>query len=181
MKKIILGLFLIGLVMQSYGQDVLFEAKIKKEEVPAAIIEAIDSDFGDFEMVEFYAVPLEFIEEDVYINRNIDSEEDYDTYQIFLQAKNGEIVATYNKDGELLSTVEQLKNAPLPTEIRNAVGKSFSGWAITKDKYKMTHYSNKQKKERYKLILEKGNEKKVVYMDGLGEILRVHQKLNLKL
>ena len=41
MKKIILGLILIGLAMQSYGQDVLFQAKIKKEKVPAVIIESI--------------------------------------------------------------------------------------------------------------------------------------------
>nr|WP_321227951.1 hypothetical protein [uncultured Psychroserpens sp.] len=181
MKKIILGLILIGLAMQSYGQDVLFQAKIKKEKVPAVIIEAIDTDFGDYEMVEFYAIPIEFIDEEVYINRNIDSDEDYDTYQVILKGKNSKIVSTYNKEGKLLSSVERLKNTEPTLEVRNAMAKAFPGWIITKDHYKMNYYSGKQKKERYKLIITKGKEKKVVFMDGKGEILKVHQKLNLEL
>ncbi|QRM90807.1 hypothetical protein FG167_16680 [Lacinutrix sp. WUR7] len=181
MKKFILGLILIGLTMQSYGQGVLFQAKIKKDKVPGVIIEAIDTDFGDFEMTEFYAIPIEFIEEEVYVNRNMDAEEDYETYQVILKGKNSKIVTTYNKEGELLSTVEHFKNTAPNLEVRNAMAKAFPGWLITKDHYKLTHYSGKQKKERFKFIITKGKEKKVVFMDGKGEILKVQKKLNLEL
>lgn len=172
MKKIILGLCLIGFAMQSHGQDILFQAKIKKEKVPTVIIEAVDYEFGDFEIIEFYAIPIEFIEEDVYINRNIESDEDYDTYQVTLKGKNSKMVATYNKEGKLLSTVEHLKNVAPNIEVKKAVLRDFSGWTITKDHYKMTHFGDKKKKERYKLNLEKGNAKMVVFMDGKGKILK---------
>jgi hypothetical protein len=181
MKKIILGLFLVGLAIQSYGQDVLYQAKIKKEKVPEVIIEAIEEDFGDFEMVEFYAIPIEFIEENVYVNSNINSDKDYETFQITLRTKKGKLIATYNKEGEILSTVEYLNNTPPAQEVRVAMAKSFPGWVITKDYYKMTHFSGKQKKERYKLIIQKGKEKKAVYMDGKGAIIKVHKKLNIDL
>lgn len=172
MKKIILGLFLIGLGIQSYGQDVLFQAKIKKEKVPAVIIEAIDYKFKDYEVVEFIAIPIEFIEEDVYVNTDIETEKDYDTYQVILKGKKGKLVATFNKEGELLSTIEHLKNIAPNAEVRKAVVKFFPGWTITKDHYKMTHFGNKKKKERYKLNLEEGNAKMVVFMDGKGTILK---------
>ena len=172
MKKIILGLFLIGLAIQSYSQDVIFQAKIKKENVPTAIIEAVDYEFGDFEVDEYFAIPIEFIEEDVYINRNIESDKDYDTYQVTFKGKNGKMVATYNKKGKLLSTIEHLKNVAPNFEIQKAVVEYFPGWTITKDHYKMIHFSDKNKKERYKLNLEKGKEKMVVFLDGKGKILK---------
>jgi len=181
MKKIILGLLLIGLAMQSYGQNVLFQAKIKKEKVPAVIIESIDYKFKDFEAIEFIAIPIEFIEEDVFINNDIVTDEDYDTYQVTLKGKNSRIVAIYNKDGDLLSTVEHLKNIAPALEVRNSIAKAFPGWAITKDSYKMIHFSDKQTKERYKFIIEKGQDKKVVFTDGKGEILKVHKKTTVNL
>ncbi|MBJ2175688.1 hypothetical protein JBL43_15655 [Aureibaculum sp. A20] len=181
MKKIVLTLFLMGSVMQSYAQDVLFEKKMKMESIPVTIIESIDNDFGDFEMIESYAIPIEIIEEDVFVNRNIETDEDYETYQITLKGNKGEIVATYNKDGELLNTVEEFKNIKPSPEVRNAMGKAFPDWFIKKDYYKLTHFSGKEQKERYKFIIEKGKQKKVVYMDEKGEILNVHKKLELDL
>ena len=153
MKKIILGLFLIGIAMHSYGQDVVFKAKIKREIVPVTIIEAIDVDFRGFEVIEFYGVPVEFIEEDVYINDDIESDEDYETFQVTLKGEHGKLVVTYNKEGQLLSSVEHLKNISPNIDVR----------------------------ERYKLILKKGDDEKVVFMDGKGEILKVHKKINVNL
>lgn len=181
MKKFILWLFLIGLAMQSYSQEVLFQAKIKREKVPVVIIDAVGEEFGNFEMIEFFAIPLEFIEEDVYVNSNIDSDEDYETYQVTLKGKNTKMTATYNKEGTLLSTVEYGENIEPAIEVKKAMLSVFPGWVITKDRYKMTHYSGQQKRERYKFIITKGKSEKVVYMTGSGEILKVHQKLSLHL
>ncbi|WP_111707683.1 hypothetical protein [Lutibacter citreus] len=181
MKKIILGLLFIGFVMQSYGQDVLFQAKLKKENVPVAVIEAINGDFGDVEMMDFYAIPIEIIDEDVYINQDINNDEDYDTYQVTLKGGNDKIIATYNKDGMLISSIEYLKDVLLPAKIRNTINKAFPGWYLTKDKYKMTHFSKAKAKERYKIIIKKGKEMKVVYMDEKGEVLKVHHKVNFKI
>ncbi|SDS24193.1 hypothetical protein SAMN05216503_2427 [Polaribacter sp. KT25b] len=181
MKKIILGLFLIGLAIQSYSQEVLFQAKIKKEKVPIAVIESVGEEFGYLEEIEFFAVPIVFIEEDVYINSTINSDEDYETYQVVLKAKNTIITATYDKEGKLYSTVEVGKDIEPAIEVKDAMLSAFPGWVITKDRYKMTHYSGKQKKERYKFIIAKGKSEKVVYMNGTGEILKVHKKINLEL
>ncbi|WP_340155102.1 hypothetical protein [uncultured Winogradskyella sp.] len=181
MKKIFLGLLTLGIAMHSYGQDTVFKVKIKKETVPTTIIESIDNDYGNLEIIEFYALPIEYIEEDVYINDDIESEEDYETFQVKFKGEQGSLVVTYNKEGEELSTVEHLKNVAPNIQVREAVAKSFPGWILTKDYYKMTHFANKKAKERYKLILKKGDNEKVVFMDEKGEILKVHKKINTNL
>lgn len=179
MKKAILGLTLLGLTTQVFAQndrEVLYEAKVKKEMVPEVVLEAVESDFPGFVVEEFTAVPVEYIESDVIISNTLDPNKDYNTYQVKLLNKGEAYVATYNKYGELMSTVENLKDVALPVNIRNAVAKAYPGWSPQKDHYKMTHYANGNKKERYKIILFKNAEKKIVYTDGDGNILEGHHK-----
>lgn len=166
-----MGLFLVGFVLQSFAQDVLFDVKLKKEEVPNVIIESVEEDFPDFIVEEYRPVPLEFIGEDVIVNRNINSNDDYDTYQITFKGKGERLVATYNKDGKLLSTVENGKNIAPPISVDNAVEKAYPEWIITKDNYKIVHYTGSKKIERYKLVLENSGKKIRVYTDASGNIL----------
>jgi len=178
MKKTILGLLLIGFTFQSYAQDdVLFEAKIKKEEVPVEVITSVEKDFPGFTVEEFTAVPVEFIEDDVIINRNIKSKDDYDSYQITLRNSNEKLTATYNKQGDLISEVAYGKNVELPVSVRNSIARTFPKWAFIKDTYKMTSYTDGKKNERYKVIIKKGNEMKKVVVDASGNIVSVHKKL----
>ncbi len=179
MKKTILTLVLAGFAIQSYAQDLLFEAKIKKEEVPEVVIAAVEKDFPDFVVDEYTAVPLEFIEEDVIVDRNIKSNDDYDTFQISLSNKNEKLTATYSKDGKLISTFAYGKNVLLPKTVRDAVAKAFPKSIFVEDTYKMVSYTNGKKNERYKVIIKKGNEMKKVVVDASGNIISVHKKLKL--
>jgi len=172
MKKTIVGLLLVGFVFQSYAQDVLFEAKLKKEEVPSVIIENIEEDYPDFIVDEYTAVPLEFIENDVIVDRNINSNDDYSTYQVTLKGKGEILVATYNKNGELLSTVEHGKNVELPKAVAHTLAITYPGWNLIKDNYKMVHYKGLNKHERYKIILENSGKKIRVYTDANGKFLK---------
>ena len=177
MKKTILGLFLIGFMYQSYAQDVLFEAKLKKEEMPVAVVENVSQDFPGLVVEEFDAVPLDYIEDDVIVDRSIKSKNDYNTYQVTLKGNNQILVATYNKEGVLISTVEHGKDVVLPVSVEDAVAKEFPGWDVTEDHYKMIHYKGKKKIDRYKLNIQKGKVIKKVYFDASGNILKVHKEL----
>lgn len=179
MKKTILGLFLIGFMFQSYAQDqdkVLYKAKLSKEEMPVAIVENVSQDFPDLVVEEFDAVPLEFIDDNVIVDRSVKSNSDYDTYQVVLKGNNQSLVATYNKEGKLISTVEHGKNVELPISVEDAVVKDFPGWVITEDHYKMIHYKDRTKIDRYKLNIKKGKDMKKVYFDAKGNILKVHDE-----
>lgn len=174
MKKLILGILMTGLSIQTYAQDVVFKAKLKKEDVPTAVIEAVETDFPDFLAIEYAAIPVEVVDEDVFVNTNVDPYSHYDTYQLMLDQGNGKsLEATYNMKGKLISTMEHLKNITPPAAVRNSIASAFPGWTIEKDVYKMIHYSGKKAKERYRMTLGKDHNKMRVYTDEKGTILKV--------
>lgn len=173
MKKLVLSAALLAFAAQSFAQDVLYDAKIKKEEVPVVIIESIETDFPGFVLDEFKAIPLEFVEEDVIVNKNIASLDDYETFEITLSGKGKLLEATYDRSGKLLSTKEHMKNVAPPVAVRQAISKAYPGWTLAKDTYYMTHHGKGKARERYRLELIKGNEKMHVYTDANGKILNM--------
>ena len=86
-KVVVFSLVLLGLSAQAFAQDVIYSEKIKKEDVPAAIIESVEQDYPDFTIEEMAAIPVEYVESDVYVNRDIKSIDDYDTFEITLEGK----------------------------------------------------------------------------------------------
>lgn len=172
MKKVVVfSLVLLGLGAQAFAQDILYSEKIKKEDVPAAIIEAVEEDYPGFTIEEMAAIPVEYVENDVYINRDINSIDDYDTFDITLEGKGKEFTATYDKYGNLISTYEHMKNIAPPAAVRSAIAKAYPGWFIKKDVYNMSSYEDGKERQRYRMELTKDNEKMHVYTDANGKIL----------
>ncbi len=170
MKKIVVSAVMLGLGVQAFAQDVLYSAKIK-EEIPEVVITAVESDYPDYTLEEFTAVPLEYVDSDVYVNRDIDSIDDYDTFEIILSGKGEEITATYDSDGNRISTMEHEKNVAPPAAVRDAIAKDYPGWTLAKDTYSMTHYTGGKERQRYRMEITKGGEKMHVYTDAKGKIL----------
>ncbi|WP_431160761.1 hypothetical protein [Flagellimonas beolgyonensis] len=183
MKKLIISAVLLSLGAQAFAQDVLYQATIKKEEVPTVVIAAVERDYPDYVMEDFYALPLEYVDTDVYVDRNINSVADYDTFEIALSGKGEAFTATYDSSGKLLSTMQHGKNVTPPAAVRTAVAKAYPGWSLAKDTYNMTHYTGGKKRERYRIELTKGSEKMQVYTDAKGKILntpkehKLHKKM----
>lgn len=177
MKKLVLGLLFLGLSAKGFAQDVLFKEDLKPEEVPTVVVDAIAEDFPYFEIVEYDAIPVEYVVDDVYINKNAKDIDDYDTFQVKLKGNNGELVATYDSNGNLLNSAEHLKDTSLPLKVREAVAEEFPGWAFVKDSYQMNSYKDGKKRERYRIVLEKDGKKIRVHTDANGKIL--HNGVNL--
>ena len=177
MKNFLIGLFFLGLTSSTFAQDdIFFKARLKKEQVPSVVLEAVDVDFPGFVMEEFAAVPIEYVEDDVYVNDDFDYD-DVDTYQISLTGKGKTLIATYNSAGDLMSTVENLKNVPPPAVVSKAILQAYPGWAITKDTYHMSHFTNGKERERYRFLISKDGKKKHVYTDANGKILNRSKKV----
>lgn len=171
MKKIVFSLVVLGFGVQAYAQEILYEAKIKKEETPEVVIEAVERDYPGFTMEEFRALPLEYVERDVVVNNDVESLDDYDTFEVKLTGKGTEFVATYDREGKLLSTVEHMINVTPPPVVRSSVAKAYPGWTLSKDSYNLSHFTGSGTRERYRIELTKDNEKMHVYTDAEGKIL----------
>ena len=173
MKKLVLSLLFLGLTVQTFAQDVLFDAKIKSEEIPTMVVQSLKEDFPGYYVETFSTVPIEIIDDDIIINKDISSPNDYNTYSLKITGKSRELNATYDVDGNLISTYEYFKNVNPPTSVKKSLVKSFPGWMIEKDNYKLSSYKNHISSDRFKFILKKGDQTKRVYTNSQGTILKI--------
>lgn len=171
MKKSILILAMVGLGVQSYAQEVIYKAIIKKEQVPTVVIEATETDFPGYIVEEYNAVPAGYVQEDVYVNKSVNPT-DMDGYEIVLTSKGEKLVANYDDNGHLMSTEESLRNVAPPLAVSRSVQSSYPGWTISRDSYHMTKLSDGETAENYKLLLTKDGKKKHIYTDVDGVIIK---------
>lgn len=100
-------------------------------------------------------------------------DEEFDDYTISFFIPEGEILATYDKEGKLIRTAEKFKNIALPESVRKAVNNRFMGWAISKDVYLVNYVADSEKESRklYKLLLENGTKRIRVKTNEKGEFI----------
>ena len=179
MKNLIftLALFIAGSTLYAQsGDEILFHAKVKKEDVPGVIIESVEDDFPGYSIVQTYGTPVEIVEDNWYIDvdKPITGGK-YDTYTLKISDKQGEIVALYDAQGNLISEHGKLKNVALPAHIQKAIGQHFPNWVVAQDKVIMTAHRDGQKKVHYKVKLEKGGKSFKAVFDANGNLLKGKQ------
>lgn len=155
------------------AQTELYRSKIQEKNIPEKILQSLEKDFPDVDIVKYEGLPLTMIDGELYVDsdENI-MDKHYDDYVITLDGKSGIISATYDSEGELVSTFERLKNIALPEEILISIGHQFPGWAIKGDRYRMKSYRGGKEIAHYKVWLEKGGKKQEVLLDQSGKIIR---------
>lgn len=166
-SKIILsiGVFLFGFAIQSFAQIVLPEVKVTASNYK--YLNAVDSKevAAPVKMVEQYAASYDIKSSEFY-------QEEYDTYFVSFYIPDGQILASYDKDGKLLSTAEKFNNVKIPSAVAAAVAKKYPGWTIAKDVYLVSYYESADKvNKKYKLVLENGTKRMKIKTNEQGEIL----------
>ncbi|MGA9213514.1 hypothetical protein [Kaistella sp.] len=173
MKKSILILAMIGLGFQSYAQetDVLYSATLKRGDVPQVVLKSIEANFPDYIVKDYYAVPIDYVAGNVYVNRDVDPS-DIDSYQIAISSKDRRLIANLDENGKLMSTVENIKDTPPPMAVSRSIASAYPGWTIGKDNFHMVNYVNGKTVEHYRFLLSKDGKTKRVHTDGNGKILK---------
>ncbi|TRZ40981.1 nicotinate-nucleotide adenylyltransferase [Robertkochia solimangrovi] len=165
MKKILLGLMILGLTIPLSAQVV----KLSEVVVSAANYKYMQS--VGYEA----AVPVQLLEEKVATfdlkNSELYSDE-YDTYTISFYIPEGKIVALYDNEGNVLRTIERFENIAIPTTVKNAIDQRFPGWEVKKDVYKVTYNDAKNRSTKfYKVKLENGDQLIRIKIDDEGNFL----------
>lgn len=166
MKKIILGLFVFGLTIQSFAQVI---------ELPEVEIVATNYKYLDNVREPDAAQPVKLLQREVAVFdlKNSEYYEDqYDDYFISFYIPQGKILASYDKEGNVLRTVEKYKNIALPPAVAEAIVKNYSGWTIAENAYLVNYHDRKGvTKKEYKILLEKGSQRMRVKTDEKGNPL----------
>ena len=165
MKKIMYLLVSVGFVSQMNAQDI---------KLPEVVISAVNYKYLNAVNTEDSDPSVTRLEQEVAFYNIKDSdlyEDEYDTYMIEFYIPDGRIVAAYDKDGNILRTIEKFKSVKLPKDVRDAVFTRFPNWTLDKDAYFVNFENNKDAKKVYKIKLRNGNEVMRIKIDAEGNFM----------
>ena len=146
MKKLSFLVALLTMCAVTFAQTELFNAKLKKDEVPTAVVASLEKDFPKQIVAGYFGVPADLVGDTWYWNveRGAD-DKDFDVYTIDLSTKDLKFYATYDKDGNLLNKKEEIIDKALPVNIRTAIGEEFPGYAVVGDKMMLLRINQKNR------------------------------------
>jgi len=168
MKKIMLGLFIFGLTIQSFAQ-VINDGQLPEVEVRAVnykyLNEVNNSDADPtVNLLELEVAKFDPRGTDLY-------EDEYNYYKVSFYIPDGNIVAAYDQNGKIIRTIEKFSDVKPPRAVINSVATRFPGWVISKDVYKVSYHNERGTIKTYKLILENGDKTMRVKTDESGKFL----------
>jgi hypothetical protein len=168
MMRMMISLFVIGVTLQFYAQEP------KVERLDEITIVAKNYKYLDKAGAEDVAIPIQQLQRKVatYNIKELDIYEDeYDYYDVSFIIPEGKILASYDKDGNILRTAEKFKDINLPATIVNSIVSRFPSWSISKNVYLVYYHDRDGIKKTYKIILENGDKRIKIKMDDLGNYL----------
>lgn len=173
MKKINLLLFLAMSTWSiTNAQNELFSTKLREEGVPPQIVQSVAKDFPGLTISEYASIPVSIIEDNLYVySGDPMMNPDFDTYMVTLESKRGQIRATYDRNGKLISKSENLKDVPLPRVVETTIGKEFPGWVAAKDHMLLTSMKGNKVKSHYRIKLTKDDRQHYVVIGEDGKLI----------
>lgn len=170
MKKIILGLFVFGLTIPSFAQEI---AILEVDIAPASYkyLPKVAEDTTDVSPAQ----PVKLFQQRPAIFNLEDSkyyEDNYGYYFLSFYIPEGKILASYDAEGNILRTIEKLRNTEIPSIITKAVVDKYPGWTVSENVYLVNfHDEFEEVRKEYKLLLERGNQRRRVKIDENGKFL----------
>tara|TARA_R110001583_G_scaffold46977_2_gene147155 strand:- start:5024 stop:5527 length:504 start_codon:yes stop_codon:yes gene_type:complete len=167
MKKLLIGLLVFGVAFQSFAQ-------IKTEKLSEVVISATNYKYLNKVGLENADVNVALLEQKVasFDLKNAEFyRDDYDTYSVDFYIPDGRILAAYDKDGNIIRTVEKFTNVTLPREVIESVAKQYPNWTFKKDAYLVSYYESGNINKKYKIVLENGDKRIRIKTDVEGNFL----------
>ena len=167
MKKIFIGLIIIGLTTVGFAQEKAIE--LEEIEILGVNYKYLNA-VGDSEV----AKPVRLLEQKVasFDLKTLDGYEDEEQdYYVYFKIPQGKILAVYDGEGEIIRTSERFVDISLPLTVSNAIVDRYPGWRISSDIYLVTYKRDGVMNKTYKLFIEKNGIHQRVKTDGNGKFL----------
>jgi len=167
MKKILMGILIFGLAIQTFAQ-------VRTEKLSEVVIAATNYKYLNKTGLENASIPVSLLEQKVasFDLKNSDFyQDDYDYYEITFYIPEGYILAAYDKNGEILRTAERFNDVALPQGVITAVAKRYPNWVLKKDVYLVSYYESGNISKKYKITLENEDKRMKIKTDAEGNFL----------
>jgi len=190
MKNLVIGLLVIGLTSLGYSQNSKIElAELEREDNNSIALNrgttatSINKDVAATSLNVSY---LNEVKEET-MSKHIKSLEDrvskwdvmespgFDgrsqSFKVIFKATKGSIIATYDNNGKVLTTLERFKDIKLPRPVIISVLKKYPNWTFWKNSYFVSYHSDKGAQKVYRVQVRKDNMKKSLKIDSDGNII----------
>ena len=166
MKNLVLILLLFGITSPVFSQIIKLDEVIIYPIKYKYLFEVVDEDSdANVRKLEIEISKFDITKQEYY-------SDEYDSYNVSFYIPEGYAVAAYDKDGNILRTIERYKNVKLPIAVSRALVKNFPRWTVERDIYKVIYNEKKwDAKKIYKLRLTNGNKTIKVKTDEEGNFL----------
>lgn len=171
MKKLLIGTLFIGLASLGFSQssnDVMEEVKLSDVAVTPnqAYLDKVRDGTISYRVFTLEKKASRYtIKESPFYNGS------GGLHKIKFAQKIGNILATYDPKGKILSTSERYKNVMLPKAVRNRVYTEYPGWKMEDNAYLVSYHHKKGTKKMYKIQVRKDRLKKNLKIDAEGNLL----------
>ena len=167
MKKLIIGLLIFGFAFQSFAQ-------IKTEKLSEVVISATNYKYLNKVGLTNASISVELLQSKVASFDLKDSEyysDEYDLYEISFYIPDGHILAAYDKNGNIIRTIERFKDVTLPRVVIESVAKQYPNWTFAKDVYLVNYHKSGKITKKYKITLENGDKRIKIKVDEEGQFM----------
>ncbi len=166
MKNLIIGLFVLGLTTQVFSQNIALP-EVEISAVNYKYLNAVENDGTaiNVKMLQEKVALYDIKKSDLYAD-------DYGTYTVSFYIPEGKILAAYDKNGNLIRTIEKFKDIRLPSTVLNSIAKRFPNWNMDNDVYRVEYHSNKGvTKKQYKVKISNGEFVQTIKVNENGDFL----------
>lgn len=147
-------LLIVILTAQS-GIVLAQKTKLKKKEVPASVIKAVETDYLSCkDRITWYVD---------------DEAENINYYVATAKGKNISCEAVYDKDGNLLRAKTVMRNVKISPDIVTKINADFPGWKISEDRVVIRDFDENKRFTEVKI--DRAGESKLLYYDSNGQEL----------
>ena len=166
MRKVMIGMFFLGLTSLTYGQQT--EGVAQEVELSVVTVSASNADF--LQAVQDHQTPAAARAlESMAANFKLKESPIYNRYdeafEVRFKNSLGSISAVYSNDGDMLSAYERIKNVSPPASLRAEIYQDNPGWTITKSAYLVSYYRGEDAVRKYKAQLSNGKKKKTIKLE----------------
>lgn len=95
---------------------------------------------------------------------------EYSNYSVNFKTPTSNVNATFDCDGTILTSNEKYDDILLPSSIRQAIGKDYSGWTLHSNSYRVSYDHRRDIKKMYKIQVRKDGEKKNLKINVQGNM-----------
>lgn len=166
MKNIFLVVMTLVFVVKAYPQTINLPETIIT--INSDYLNAINLNDSNYYVAKLEQALLNYNHSDIsqlYDDKN-------DIYNVSFKLPDGEIVASFNKDGKIVKTFEKYKNMRLPLVVMKTIAEKYPAHGIIEGVYLIKYHSQKEMlQQEYKIKLKNNDSILTVKINEKGEFI----------